>query len=337
MPSDLLALQHTVGNRQVQRILAEPINMANSQQPSALAEENHEIKVQTKLAVGATLTYAIHHDGAESLNKDVQRQANEPEDEKTSVQTNPQVQRQVEPTEKNSLIAQREYVQRQTLALSENDAKAVARQLLDAAKQGRLVLQKRDLQQISQIAKTGMVRSEKGETVIPSDALVRVLQSLLKKALANKGESKSQLGILSLVRFGKKSGHSRGEAVDIHVYGEYSINMGDPKSALNGTLAVISNLPSGCYALGIPRTLPKDKEKLFFPANTPQFKSPSRGRIDKDIEYIENTEARDQFRKIIKDAANRGAIICYLFPDARDHLHIQLVPCPTLPPGKRAK
>jgi hypothetical protein len=48
-PADLLALQRTVGNRAVQRMLAK----ANDEQPGETAEEDAESTVQTKLTAGA--------------------------------------------------------------------------------------------------------------------------------------------------------------------------------------------------------------------------------------------------------------------------------------------
>jgi hypothetical protein len=53
MTADLLTLQRTVGNRQVQRILAQNTDGANGQQQGVPAEEKPGIKVQTKLTVGA--------------------------------------------------------------------------------------------------------------------------------------------------------------------------------------------------------------------------------------------------------------------------------------------
>ena len=53
-PADLLVLQRTVGNRQVQRIVGQHTDSANGQQLYASAEESPGIKVQTKLAISAT-------------------------------------------------------------------------------------------------------------------------------------------------------------------------------------------------------------------------------------------------------------------------------------------
>src|SRR5262245_12749400 len=47
-PADILALQRTVGNRGMQRILARRVDGATDQQQGALPEENPELKVQTK-------------------------------------------------------------------------------------------------------------------------------------------------------------------------------------------------------------------------------------------------------------------------------------------------
>jgi hypothetical protein len=51
-PADLLALQRAVGNRAVQRMLAEHVDKANDEQQDEAAEEDSERTVQTKLSTG---------------------------------------------------------------------------------------------------------------------------------------------------------------------------------------------------------------------------------------------------------------------------------------------
>ena len=52
-PADLLVLQRTAGNHQLQRMLARRVDSADVQQQNALAEESHGIMVQAKPTVGA--------------------------------------------------------------------------------------------------------------------------------------------------------------------------------------------------------------------------------------------------------------------------------------------
>lgn len=52
-PTDILALQRTVGNRQVQHIVARYIDPLNGPQQSIFAKAKPGITVQTKLTVGA--------------------------------------------------------------------------------------------------------------------------------------------------------------------------------------------------------------------------------------------------------------------------------------------
>lgn len=81
--ADLLALQHTVGNRQVQRMLAQRTDHTNSQQPRVPAAESPKVKVQTKRTVGAPADIATRlnafntgvmiQTSNRSLNKPIQR------------------------------------------------------------------------------------------------------------------------------------------------------------------------------------------------------------------------------------------------------------------------
>ena len=59
-PADLLALQRTMGNRGVQRMVARRVDSVNGLQPSALAEETPGIKVATKLTVDARKGWSAH-------------------------------------------------------------------------------------------------------------------------------------------------------------------------------------------------------------------------------------------------------------------------------------
>lgn len=70
-PADILALQHTAGNRGVQRILAQRIDSANGQQPRVPTEEDPGSKVQTKLAVDAPND--IYEQEADRVAKQVMR------------------------------------------------------------------------------------------------------------------------------------------------------------------------------------------------------------------------------------------------------------------------
>ena len=69
--ADLLTLQHTVGNRQVQRMVARRVDSANVQQQHALAEEKPGITVQTKLTAGAPDDALVTTFGRQALGIDL--------------------------------------------------------------------------------------------------------------------------------------------------------------------------------------------------------------------------------------------------------------------------
>lgn len=52
-PADFLALQRTMGNRKVQRIMAQRIDLLNGPQQRIHSEAKSGIRVQTKLKIGA--------------------------------------------------------------------------------------------------------------------------------------------------------------------------------------------------------------------------------------------------------------------------------------------
>jgi len=242
----------------------------------------------------------------------------------------------------------------------------VAQELLEAIRQRRLRVQPRDRSQIEQIARTGMVTNRQGQSVIPSPELVATLRTLLAGTPASSRREAPQFAILSLVRFGGGR-HAQGRAVDINRYAGHEINVRNLGEALQGILSVIANLPQGCFNLGLPRAPHVDpigaesdsrtyhglnlylpvcparlrpqfadlpSRHIFFAAGSAVDHPPSR-TIEGDLAHIVNAVARAQLRAAIAEARLRGTFILSMFPDALDHLQIQMMPCP--PPSRTSR
>ena len=72
-PTDLLAMQRTVGNRQVQRMAARRVNSANDQQPIQRAPEEES---QVHPPQSQTLKVVLYQSGSGADFQNFQRQAN---------------------------------------------------------------------------------------------------------------------------------------------------------------------------------------------------------------------------------------------------------------------
>jgi len=250
-----------------------------------------------------------------------------------------------------------------TPLVSESEAAAgLATELLQAREQGRLALSGSVRSQLELLAHTGHIRHDEApDAVVPSATLLALLQALLGLTPQPAPGQPAPFALLSLVR-PHSSFHMRGQAVDISRFAGYDILMTNPSQALQAVLAVIEALPRGCYALGLPRPVRADADgarrdhtryhylNLYEPGNPPTLRpqyqhlleenvflpvhsqadidrSPSRGSITGDLDCIVDPAAQAQLRAAIANARQHGARIKYLFPDALDHLHVQVVVC----------
>jgi hypothetical protein len=233
----------------------------------------------------------------------------------------------------------------------------IARRLLEKL-QGR---GRRDIvrKQLQQIAETG--RLSLGErTFALSAELLLALRTLARAVSAPDGRH-PQIGIISLIRPRSPGHHSQGRAVDINNYQGKRIDARWPDEALEGVVAVIDNLPRGFYVMGLPRVPRRDLHDLeeypyyfepyshdppsfkmryrneagefglpnyFLNRNLPSRRSPSRGRIEQDVDSFEDETAKGLFREAVARAQLRGTQVLYLFPDEPNHLHLSTGPTP---------
>jgi hypothetical protein len=153
-------------------------------------------------------------------------------------------------------------------------------------------------------------------------------------------------------------------ALDIAAYNGYAIDSRDPRRCVQGVLSVIKALEPRAYRLGLPKPPGTDPKGLlpppprpakpwpFFPAPVPRVLDllgyrvvaprpgpggtllrDRRGYLRPDVLRWENERAAPlghvgspRVRRAVRDARRRGADIHLLFPDALDHLHLDVVP-----------
>lgn len=248
------------------------------------------------------------------------------------------------------------------------------RAVLSAMEEGRLTAGEHAWQ-IRQIAATGAVRAG-GQTIVPSIGLLRLLESLAAGASPPARGRPPNFAIVSLVRpssgpHGTPIGEQVqvGRAVDIVRYAGKRIDIAFPTEAAEAIAAVIRNMAAGCYVLGLPRPPRTDpeggsidlqrhprlysastvapsrprlsplgerviRENPFLPAEN--IGNCPTGTIEGDLARLA-PDGRAALEPAIRDAREqRGVQIRCLFPDAPDHLHIQVEPCPGEPALPRA-
>jgi hypothetical protein len=214
----------------------------------------------------------------------------------------------------------------------------------------------REVAQMRQLMKLGYCCPEQNVNFVPRISLVRILE-----ALASKATPGAPLSVLSLYRKPRseksREPHSRGLAADFMAYGGHTIHSRNASEALRGVIAVIENLPPGRYGLGLPKPPNTDPAPgmpaPFRPAKWPFFPAPIpavilpynivlpkaegaklvSGRLGPKPWVLRWENERgapiedigsQPLRQVIRDAAKRGVRIMTLFPDAVDHLHLQL-------------
>ncbi len=106
-------------------------------------------------------------------------------------------------------------------------------------------------EQLEQIAESGgLTQGER--TVTLSGELLLTLQTLAR-AVGTSERGRSQFGIISLIRPHSHGLHSQGRAVDINIYAGKRLDARWPYEAIEGVIALIDNLPRGYFVLGLPR------------------------------------------------------------------------------------
>jgi L,D-transpeptidase ErfK/SrfK len=157
--------------------------------------------------------------------------------------------------------------------------------------------------------------------------------------------------------------HGNGMAADIAAFGGHTIDNQHPGEALEGVLAILRTLPPGQYRLGLPKPPDSDPAGLLAPPPRPQQRWPffpapiaeiaqigavsvvmprlikGAMRVDPQGRYIpevtrwQNERAaplsdlgEPRLRRAIAVATRGGVQITLAFPDAADHLHVDVMP-----------
>lgn len=245
------------------------------------------------------------------------------------------------------------------------EARQIGSRLLVRFQRRSLVLVRGDREpaQIRQLAARGCVMAPDGFPVALTLPLLRTLDRLSRYATPGK-----PLALLSLYRplspTRPREPHGNGQAIDIWAYGGYTIHSRNPSPCVEGVLRVIKALGPGAYRLGVPKPPGSDPRALlpppprprswpFFPAPEPvvidllglKFVAPRRengqltrnrrGQIRPLVSRWENERyappadiGSPRVKRALAEAARRGVVIHSLFPDALDHLHLDVKPRP---------
>jgi hypothetical protein len=231
----------------------------------------------------------------------------------------------------------------------------IGAELLGAIEEGRMATSDRELRMLRQLRDTGTAARGRGDPrVALSPELIALLHALQEQTPAPAEGGRAGFSMLSLVR--GEGRHGRGEAVDIDRYGGHSIHIRNRAETIEGVIAAVEALPAGCYALGLPRTPrtdtvgaatdarrypyiyegtpPRVRAGYAAVAANPPFlpavaeadigSSPTHG-LRGDLNQVADAAVRARLRAAIEAAQARGAQFRYLFPDAMDHLHIQVM------------
>lgn len=239
----------------------------------------------------------------------------------------------------------------------------IGKRLQEHYRKGLLVLVRwdREPHQLRQLAIKGYVVTPDGKPAVISLSVLRTLDHLAAHSTPRK-----PLALLSLyrppTRPGAREPHGRGMAIDIWAYGGHNIHSRDRKECVEGVVAVLKALPPRSYRLGLPKPPNTDPIALqpppprpatwpFFPAPVPvttnlmgrnvvlprmengKFLRLRRGRIRPHVARWENEHAAPldeigspRLKKVIALSRKRGAVVRLAFPDALDHLHLDVVP-----------
>lgn len=240
-------------------------------------------------------------------------------------------------------------------------ASKLGTQLLDHWRTGSLTFTNpgREGAQLRKIAKFGFIVDERGRAVAVAVSLLRTLDELCAKSTRSK-----PLELMSLFRparsVASSEPHANGLAADIAAFGGYRIDARSPERCVKGVIAIIDTLGPGEYRLGLPKPPNTDPISLlppphrpkvwaFFPAPLPYFLRlmglevvlprpwdalrASSGKLRPWILRWENERGAPieeigdrRVRLAIRRAVTRGANPYSLFPDALDHLHVDVRP-----------
>jgi hypothetical protein len=179
--------------------------------------------------------------------------------------------------------------------------------------------------QLNSVAKLGYALSSSGRVLYLADPMYGALLGLAKANV---------LELLSLMRYGEgphgriqDDSSAEGSAMDISSYGGIPINLINGQNVQNtikGVALVLSSLPPGEYALGLPRPSPHPKGPpmpqfdvfLTVDAKHPMYRV---GTIDQFCSEDAKTAVRSAL------SGNPGARINRIFCDGPDHFHLEVI------------
>lgn len=217
----------------------------------------------------------------------------------------------------------------------------------------------RDLAELEQLANQGYLN---GANHRPRALAPSLRQALAR--LANRTSRKKPLALLSLYRpfdpARPLEPHSNGLAADIAAFDGHTIDNRHPGEAVAGVMAILKALPPGQYRFGLPKPPDSDPEALlapperprawpFFPAPEPEVAqigaatlvmphfdgskpaTDSHGRFRPEVTCWANERAiplseigEPRLRKAFASCSRNGVQVVMAFPDAADHLHIDV-------------
>jgi hypothetical protein len=216
----------------------------------------------------------------------------------------------------------------------------------------------RDLDQLRQLATQGFANRSDGKQLLFDPALLHTLDRLSAKSTATK-----PLALMSLYRplSSERSNepHGNGKAFDIAAYGGHIIDSHKAQEAVAGVIAVIQALEPGDYRMGLPKppntdpvalapaprrpknwpflpaplavTLPGIGLPLVLPEPQQNLKEFSSRGLRPWVARWQNERGAPltdigspQVRGVLKTAYVRGVKIETVFPDAVDHLHLDV-------------
>ena len=244
-------------------------------------------------------------------------------------------------------------------------AKQIGERLMARYQAHRIALlnPERDGPQLQQLAQQGFYHSAEGKNIVYALPLLRALDRLSEQTTPQHPLTLLSL-YRPFGPDRPNEPHGRGMAADIAAFWGHKIDGHNPGEAVEGVLAVLNALPAGPYRLGLPKPPNTDPVALappparpaywpFFPAPMPgvmdicdcgidvvaplvekgQVSKDNNGQVRPKVVRWENERGAPisalgdaRVRAAIQSAQGRGANIHALFPDALDHLHLDVLP-----------
>ena len=244
------------------------------------------------------------------------------------------------------------------------EARRIGARLLRAYQAGSLQLARPDREpaQLRQLAAQGFLWSPEEQPIALTLPLLRTLNHLVARSTRQRPLGLLSL-YRPLSPSRPREPHGRGEAIDVTAFGGYTIHARNPEACVNGVITLIKALPPRAYRLGVPKAPHSDVFGMLPPPPRPRrpwpfFPPPLADTIDLPIVGRVARPVRDgsgrfartrrggiravvrrweneryapmgeigsvRVKAALAQAARRGARVHALFPDALDHLHLDV-------------